>query len=209
MGKIACDYPAKTLPHLLMRWFSCPSELLEPYIPEKGTICDLGCGHGLTLHRLASFLPPEAMLSGFDIDKRKINFAQAFDHGRRIRFETKDITAELGLRDVTCLILNDVLHMLSFSNQEILLRRCFGYLARGGTLIIKEINAQASWKCRWAGLQAYFVRDVFHLTRGEGFYPQPAQSFTRMLENIGFEVKVFPAHKGYAYPHILYLGRKN
>jgi SAM-dependent methyltransferase len=161
------------------------------------------------LHRLASILPPEADLSGFDIDQEKIDLARAFDRGHRIRFETRDITAELGLREAACLILNDVLHMLSFPNQELLLRRSFGYLSRGGILIIKEINTEIPWKYRWAGIQAYFVRDVFRLTRGEGFHPQPSGSFTRLLRNIGFEVEMFPAHQGYMYPHVLYLCRKN
>ena len=208
MEEIARDNPVWTLPHLLVRWFSCPFELIEPYIPREGAICDLGCGHGLMLHRLASFLPSEAVLSGFDIDKKKIDFARAFDTGHRIRFETKDITTELALRDVACLILNDVLHMLSLPNQELLLRRCFDCLSQGGTLIIKEINAQVSWKSWWASIQAYFVRDIFHLTRGEGFYPQPPHVFIGILEGIGFKVKAFPVHKGYAYPHMIFLCRK-
>lgn len=208
MGKIVREYPVRTLPHLLVRWFSCPFELLEPHVPKQGVICDLGCGHGLMLHRLASFLPPEATLLGFDIDEKKVDFARACDGDYRIRFETRDILNVLDLRDVACLMLNDVLHMLSFSNQELLLRRCFDFLSREGILIIKEINVQASWKYRWAGIQAYMVRDIFHLTRGEGFYPREADFLTGMLERIGFRVEALPGHKGYPYPHVLYLCRK-
>jgi SAM-dependent methyltransferase len=209
MGKIARECPAEILPHLLVRWFSCPFELLERYVPRKGKVCDLGCGHGLMLHWLASFLAPETTLLGFDIDRKKIDFARAFGGDQRVQFEVKDITAGLDLHGAAGLILNDVLHMLSFSNQELLLRRCFGSLAPGGTLIIKEINAQVPWKLRWAGIQAYFVRDIFHLTRGEGFYPQTSRAFTGMLETIGFKVEAFPVHRGYAYPHMLYLCRKD
>ena len=208
MGTIARGYPAKILPHLFVRWFSCPFELIEPHVPRQGVICDLGCGHGLMLHRLASLLPPEATLLGFDIDKEKIGFARAFDHDHRIWFEARDILAALDLRDVTCLILNDVLHMLSYSHQELLLQRCFDCLAKEGVLILKEINAQASWKYWWAGIQAYFVKDVFRLTRGEGFHPRSVGCLTGLLEKIGFKVDVLPAHQGYPYPHMIFLCHK-
>lgn len=208
MGRIARECPAATLPHLLVRWFSCPFELLEPHIPRQGILCDLGCGHGLMLHRLASFLSPEAVLLGFDSDEKKIKFARAFDDGRRVTFERKDVSAGLGLSHVSCFLLNDVLHLIPFPEQEPLLRRCFDDLLEGGVLIFKEIDDQPPWKYRWTRIQEYFVNHIFCFTKGKGYYPRTASHLTSILEKIGFKVEVLPAHEKYPYSHIVLICRK-
>ncbi|MBU9889552.1 MAG: class I SAM-dependent methyltransferase [Candidatus Omnitrophica bacterium] len=206
--KIARECPVATLPHLLARWFSCPFERLEPYVPREGVIVDLGCGHGLMLRRLASLLPPETVLLGFDLDAKKIAFARHFDESQRVQYEVKDVASGPGLGHVSCLILNDVLHLLPFDAQERLLRRCFEDLAEGGVMILKEIDTRPSWKYAWAWVQEFAVNHLLALTRGRGLYYSAAPALTGRLEKIGFNVEALPVHQGYPYAHVIFLCRK-
>jgi SAM-dependent methyltransferase len=57
------------------------------------TLCEIGCGSGEILIRLASELPETTKLFGFDISKDAINLAMQKESDR-IKFELKDINAQ-------------------------------------------------------------------------------------------------------------------
>ncbi len=197
-----------TLVHLLVRWFSCPFELLEPLVPADGVVYDLGCGHGMMLKMLDSSLPDRVRLVGFDIDQDKIGFARILNSSGRTRYEVRDIMTGPDTRDASCIILNDVLHLVPYPDQDKLLCACHARLLSGGTLLIKEIDTLPAWKCHWAGIQETLVNDVFHLTRGKGLCYQGRAVLVEILERSGFQVSVIQAHNGYPYSHIIYQCKK-
>lgn len=195
--------------HLIVRWVSCPFELLEEHIPSAGTVYELGCGHGLFLHHLASVRSSPETLCGVDMDRRKISFAQALNASPRLKFEVQDITGALELAGVSVVVLNDVLHLLPFAEQEKLLQSCFRQLPSSGVLLVKEIGLSGSWKYRWTQVQEFFVNRVFRWTIGDGFYCRSPESMTGLLARTGFRVETLPAHRGYPYAHMIYVCRKD
>ncbi len=204
INDIARKFSRTVLCHLWVRWFSCPFESLKPYIPPQGVIYDLGCGHGLMLQMLDACLPENVTLAGFDIDQRKIDIAAGLNRSVRTSYNVRDITDDLGVCDLSGIILNDTLHLLGWSEQENLLRRCHDYLARRGVLLIKEIERRPAWKFHWSRFQEKLVNDVFHLTQGAGLYYRSRASWLEILGKTGFQVEVIPAHQGYPYSHIIY-----
>lgn len=99
--------------------------------------------------------------------------------------------------------------LIPFAEQEKLLRRCFNHLSEKGVLIIKEIDTHPLWKYFWHQFQETFVLKVFKLIQGKGLYCYSKQNYISLLEKIGYEVDVKDIHKGYPYPHILYICSKH
>ncbi|MBF0331171.1 MAG: methyltransferase domain-containing protein [Candidatus Omnitrophica bacterium] len=193
-----------TLLHLYVRWFSCPFERLLPYIPTRGAVYDLGCGHGILLKLLLSLTPGEACFIGVDIDADKIAIARTLNTSGRLRYEVKDIAIDPVLNGAKAVILNDVLHLISFADQRLLLQKCHEQLSPDGILLIKEIERSSSWKFRWAYFQEVLVNHVLQLTRGAGLYYSTRDGCVEALRKTGFEVEVVSAHRGYPYSHIIY-----
>ncbi len=192
----------------LIRRKTCPFGLIEQYIPRNGDIYDLGCGYGQFINFLSRFSYRNCEYTGFDIDNKRIEFALKNNFHPSVQFKKYDITGGLNIKEAGCITLIDALVFLPFYKQEEILSRCFGYLKKGGVLIIKDITNRPRFKYFWHQMQEFFVLYVFKLVRGEGIYCRSAESYKAMLEKIGFKVKVVPADKGYLYPHILYICHK-
>lgn len=208
-NKLRRKIPFATLVHLFFRWFSCPFEKLLPLLPGQGVVLDLGCGHGIMLQMADGLLSQDVKLIGFDIDVHKIDLAQVLNVSQRVSYKVCDITADAGIRDVSSVVLNDVLHLFVWSDQEELLRRCYHYLSPNGVLLIKEIEAHFSWKYYWTYFQELLVNHVFRLTYGRGLCYRTKDSLLEVLGKCGFQIDVIPAHKGYPYAHIIYCCHKN
>jgi len=57
-------------------------------------------------------------------------------------------------------------------------------------------------------LQETLAVKIIGFTLGSRFHFQSREKFTALLDRLGFDVEVVPQHKGYWYPHILYLAKK-
>src|SRR3989442_4582714 len=75
------------------RAFLSDLAVVERYVPKKGLIVDLGCGHGLFACVLREGSPTRRVL-GIDLDPRKIGVARAALRDTPwLRFEIRDILA--------------------------------------------------------------------------------------------------------------------
>ncbi len=185
----------------------CPLLPVEPHLPGGGRFLDLGCGNGLfaAILKLGS---PARRVAGFDLDEGKIELArQTFAGWEGMDFWKGDVVAsDYPAADVITII--DVLYLIPFEAQEAILRKCHAALPAGGLLAIKEMDDRPRWKARWNRMQETLAVKIIGFTLGSRFYFAGQREYVPLLERIGFEVQVVPLHKGYWYPHILYLARK-
>jgi 1-acyl-sn-glycerol-3-phosphate acyltransferase len=130
-------------------------DVFHKLAPTQGTILDLGCGYGFLCYML-QLLSADRIVSGVDYDEQKIETA---NHGylktEKLQFFCADVT-QFPLEKYDAIILSDVLHYLKATDQELLLKRCFGALNAGGKLIIREGNADMKERHKGTQLTEFF-----------------------------------------------------
>ena len=116
-------------------------EIYNQLIPREGEILDLGCGYGFISYMLM-FTSDGRRITGVDYDGEKIGVAEnCFSRNERISFTCQDVS-EFRILPKEGILLCDVLHYLDPRKQEALLRNCFSNLNHGGTILIREANAE-------------------------------------------------------------------
>jgi uncharacterized protein len=138
----------------------------EKLIPAKATILDLGCGYGFLPYML-QFMSDERIITGVDYDEDKIATA---NHGYlktdRLQFFCADVTA-FPLAKYDVIIISDVLHYLQAEAQEKLLINCFEALNAGGTLIIRDGNADLKERHKGTKLTEFFSVKLLKFNKSE------------------------------------------
>ena len=185
----------------------CPLLPIEPLLPRAGRVLDLGCGNGLfaAILKLGS---SARTITGFDLDEKKIESARAaFKDRPGMDFSVGDlIHSDYPAADIITII--DVLYLIPPDAKEAILRKCLAALPSGGVLAVKDMDTRPRWKYAWNMLQETLAVKIIGFTLGSRFHFQSREKFTALLDRLGFDVEVVPQHKGYWYPHILYLAKK-
>lgn len=191
--------------HLLGRWLLCPMPVIARHVPLEGTVVDLGCGHGLFAQLLARQAPARRVI-GLELDARKLEIA------RRAALPNLthclgDITqAEVGRADAVTIL--DVLYLISYGEQEKLIRLCADALAPGGRLILKDMAERPWWKARLNWLEEFLAVRLLNITLGGRFYFRPRADWIRLLASCGLDVETTMLDGGYYHPHVLFVGTK-
>ena len=180
---------------------------VEEYVPRRGFIVDLGCGHGLFANLLVEASPQRRVL-GMDLDDRKIAVARATVGERDgLRFEVADVVAVPPPRcDAVTIV--DVLYLLSAADQERVLRNAAAALAEGAPLIVKAQESRID--PRYAVTYAQEVVAVgLGLTRGsrQAFHFPSREEALEMFARTGFRADIVEM-PGRPYTDVLYLARR-
>jgi SAM-dependent methyltransferase len=185
----------------------CPLLAVEARLPDAGRILDLGCGNGF-FAGIMTLGSPRRTITGFDLDPKKIAVARETFKGRPgLEFSVGDLlAADYPAADIVTII--DVLYLIPFEAQEAILSKCRAALPRGGLLAVKDMDTRPRWKLAWNTMEETVAVKIIGFTLGERFYFQNREAFAALLRRVGFDVEIVPLHKGYWYPHILYLARK-
>jgi predicted TPR repeat methyltransferase len=185
----------------------CPLLPVEPFLPKRGRVLDLGCGNGLfaAILKLGS---EERRITGLDLDEGKIAVArEVFRAWPEDAFAVGDVvSAAYPAADIVTIV--DVLYLIPHAAQEEILRKSHAALPRGGLLALKEMDTRPRWKYLWNAFQETLAVKIIGFTLGGRFYFKSRAEMTALLERIGFEVETVRLDKGYGYPHILYIARK-
>jgi len=189
------------------RAFLSDLALVERYVPKRGFIVDLGCGHGLFANLLLEASPHRRVL-GLDIDARKIAVARGTIDGRDgLRFEVADIVRDTPPH-CDAITIVDVLYLLPPDNQERVLRNAAAALGEGGPAIVKAQERETSARYALTYVQELVSVSV-GFTRGSRhrfWFPSRAES-RAMFERAGFKLDVVEMQDR-PYTDVLYLGRK-
>ncbi len=210
LGRAVHRYRTAPLPVRLFvhgRAFLSDLAFVEQYVPRTGFIVDVGCGHGLfpCLLREAS---ERRRVLGQDLDQPKIATAsRAAGTTEGLRFEVADALTTVPPHCDGITIV-DVLYLLSFAEQEQVLRNAAAALAEGAPLIVKAQERRLG--ARYALTYGQELVTVsLGLTRGgRGRFSFPTrEEALAMFGRAGFKVEIVEMPKR-PYTDVLYLARR-
>ncbi len=189
------------------RAFLSDLAVVERYVPNKGFIVDLGCGHGLFACVLRESSPMRRVL-GIDLDPRKIEVARsAIQDTQWLRFEVGDIATDTPPKcDAVTIV--DVLYLLPFERQGQGLRNAGTALGEGAPLIVKAQERRRDPRYALTYAQEMIAVSL-RFTRGgrdRFFFPSREEALA-MFERAGFLVDVLEMPKR-PYTDVVYLARK-
>lgn len=129
--------------------------LFNSLMPRSGTITDIGCGYGFMAYMLG-FLSADRKITGIDYDGEKIEVANnCVSKTGQFIFISGDIT-QMKLEPSDAFILSDVLHYFPPVQQRELVQKCIQNLNPGGTLIIRDGNAEMKTRHKGTRLTEFF-----------------------------------------------------
>lgn len=190
------------------RAFLSDMALIERFVPRKGFIVDLGCGHGLFACLLRETSDTRRVL-GIDLDAKKIEIARvAIEDTQWLRFEVGDIVAQPPPKCDTVTIV-DVLYLLPFEEQERVLRNAASALGEAGPLIVKAQERRADPRYAVTYAQEVVTVTLLGRTRGgrERFFFPTREEALAMFARCGFVVEVEEMPRR-PYTDVIYLARK-
>lgn len=195
----------------LIRSALCPFDQIETYVPKKGKILDLGCGHGIFCRLLIKRSPSRRVL-GIDPQLAKINIATRAVNGmKNIEFK-KGVLEDITKFKFDCITIIDVLYLLSPSKKTTLLKRVKKLLKPKGYLVLVEVSSKPSFLYNLIKLEEYIMVKIFQYTYSDtkNLYFQSDNNYLKLLKKTGFKNIRFKKIQGLSpYPkHILFLGYK-
>src|SRR5262249_52331046 len=201
--------PLKERLFVRARLFSAPLGAIAERCPV-GRILDVGCGHGALIALLAG--EPGRTVLGIDPDSRKIAWAKA-GPGRPAHVSLRQATGD-DLRPeleghFDAVAVADVLYLLPTEAWGNFAECCRRLLKSGGLLLLKEAEANGSWKHFKCLAQEQVMVRLLRRTRGSGGLTlQPRRFIEQLLKQRGFAVEeVIDLSAGYTTPHMLYVAR--
>ncbi|MCX7619512.1 MAG: class I SAM-dependent methyltransferase [Acidimicrobiales bacterium] len=206
------DAPRADRFHVWFRWLTCPFPAVERQLPRRGTILEVGCGHGV-FSCFAALASSGRRVTGVDIDCDKISMANAaVDRagGSQPLAEFWCLPlAELDPdRRFDAVVIIDVLYLLSSDARTQLLAEAIRRLEPGGTLVVKEADRRPRWKAAVTVTQELVSTRVLRITEGERVEFAPSDEFDRQLRDAGLVTTVIRADRGYVHPHVVIVGHR-
>lgn len=185
------------------RLASAPLEELAAQTPH-GHVVDLGCGHGLLTALLAA--DTQRTVLGIDTDERKIELAR-HSAGRLPNVTFRVATPEqLGERaEFDAAVIADVLYLLPLPHWRSFLTAAHRLLKPRGQLLLKEAEADGSWRHRKTLLQEAVMVKLLGKTRDSGGLAfQTRDTLEAEVKAAGFSIKTITSMgAGYTTPHVL------
>lgn len=158
----------------------------EKTLPKNGKITDVGCGYGF-LSLMLSFSGKEREIAGVDYDEEKIAVAaNTASRSEKVTFVHADVT-RYDFPPSDAFIINDVLHYLLPEEQVRLIELCANKLNPGGTMIIRD--ADADLKKRHLGTrytEFFSTNSGFNKTKAEGLHFTSSSLIKTTLDKFHF-----------------------
>ena len=191
--------------HVKARLKACPWDLILKYFPDGKMLIDVGCGHGLFIHILAEHNKNYESFLGLDLSKEKIEVAKSTADSK-MTFLNEDIYKRDIKADVVSIL--DVLYLIPFAEQELILEYIFNKLPHGGYLVIKEIATRPKWKYCWNYFEEWVMVHLLRKTLGSSFFFRSEENYNSLLKSLGFSTSTYKIDSGYIHSHILYVCKK-
>lgn len=189
-------------------------------LPPNGTIVDLGCGRGLPFSLLAAARdlsddPARPVdwpvhhgpwaLRGVEVNsalartaRRALRGIATIERGDMVRKPVPPCRAALLL---------DVLHHLSYPDQESVLARVHSALEPGGALLIRETDAGAGWRFRLTRAADRIAGIRRWRFAGRHRY-RSLEEWAELLEALGYRTRIVPVAETRWYADLLIEARR-
>jgi 2-polyprenyl-3-methyl-5-hydroxy-6-metoxy-1,4-benzoquinol methylase len=173
--------------------------VMDLLLPAEGRLLDVGCGFGLWTAYFSA-MEPARRIVGLDRSARRVELA------RRVCAKTKaEASFVVGdVRDAApegpfagAYVL-DVLHHVPAADQVAVLEKLTAKLERGGVLVIKDITTEPR-----VGLAFTTVLDRAMVGFDEPLSYRHHDEWRRLLETMGFAVRVVRVPDVLPYPHVV------
>ncbi len=172
------------------------------YLPDEGTILDIGCGFGLFSLYYAQVLPA-ASFRGLDLDARRI--AIATEAARRLGLvntayavgDARGFRASGGEHAAAYML--DIVHHVPSETVGPILAELHKAIRPGGRLIVKDVDTQPAYK-RWFT----HALDLL-MSPGGVIHYWPAGELQALLQRTGFRVYRHLMVDFLPYPHVLFV----
>lgn len=185
---------------------------------QSTRVLDLGCGRGLlaawflAAEKLAATgiwqpgtnVPKGITFHGVDLNADACtvgNRALQPLHGKQLSLAKGDM-CQADLHGYDAITLLDVLHYITFAQQEALLDRLRAALAPGGQLIIRVGNTGGGWRFRFSQWVDIAVAHA-HGHRIRRLYCRPQNDWVEALQLRGFAVTMQPMSEGTPFANVL------
>lgn len=200
--------PLTTRAHVVARALSCPFGPLIDRFPTRGTLLDVGCGHGLLINLLARDPSRCGLrLVGIDHDAAKIERARRTALSG-VDFSTRALNS-LSTAAFDAVSIVDVLYTVKRQVWGEILGGCFRALRPGGRLIVKEVADRPRWKY-WAIMaQETLSVTLFGITKGDRPHFEAPGAYRQAIVAAGFGmVEELPLKSANWISHYLFVARK-
>lgn len=178
-----------------LRSLILPLDEIDNAIPLKGKIIDLGCGQGV----ISNYLASKKRRTVIGIDKNVSRLSRSPQ--KNLFFKKGDIT-NISIKNVDGVIISDVLHHLSVTNQKILLKKTSTGLNKNGVLVVKEIDTEEFVRSKLSRVWDYLLypKDDIHFSR--------TTDMKRLLLKLGFKVTILRPSRLFPGSTTLYVCKK-
>lgn len=189
--------------YVTMKLSSDPIVGLLAALGPLGRLVDAGAGRG-QLGLLLLELGAVSELLAFDWDERKVTAARRAARGEA-RVEQGSLSNwDFGEADTVLLV--DVLHYLSPGDQDAVLARAARSLARGGRLLVREVDARPGLATLLTTLPEW-IGTGLRYNRGAQLAFRPAHELVSVLTGCGLDCEVRPAAEGTPLANVLIIAQ--
>lgn len=186
-----------------------PFEKLEKFIPRKGKILDIGCGHGTFVVLLAKKSKAREVI-GTDPSEEKIRQAKQIGIGiKNLKFYHGYLN-NVRSKKFDCVVISDVLYLLPEKQKLSLLKLAKKKLSKEGVLILKEIENKDGVINKLISFEEFLMTKIFKLTYSQyrkTYFPKVTE-YKSLLKKSGFKsIKTFRLKGILPYPHIVFVAK--
>lgn len=175
-----------------IRTLMCPFDKIEPYVPAKGQILDVGCGHGTFPYLLAK-QSRFRNITGIDPSKAKITLAKNnYKKIKNLQFNQKDIF-QIKNKHFDSISIIDVLYLFPDSEKLRFLKQARSLLNKKGKLILKVNGKEPYFLYLLVLLEEFLMVSLLKYTHSEynsKLYFSDKYTYRKLLKQSGFKIEV-------------------
>jgi 2-polyprenyl-6-hydroxyphenyl methylase/3-demethylubiquinone-9 3-methyltransferase len=192
----------------LIRKLTCNFEEIEKYIPKKGNVIDIGCGHGI-FSKMLSEKSSHRKVLGIDPSPEKIKRAKKNTTGiKNLQFKNTYLD-NINIKFDTAVVI-DIIYLLPMKEKEVFLKNIAKILSKNGTLILVINGTEPYWMHKLLVLQEGIMHKMLKITFSDydRTYFENKRETRFLLRNSGFRVlKIRNIKSILPYPHILFVAK--
>ena len=189
-----------------IRQLTCDFNKIENFVPKKGTILDVGCGHGIFSKLLADTSEKRIVL-GIDPSAAKISKALSnYRKTKKLTFK-KAYIYEITNNKFDVITIIDVMYLLPEKEKLLMLVNTKRLLKKSGSLILVINGKKPILIHKVLQIQEYIMTTLlkFTYTDFRKVYFEDRNKYIKLLDNAGFEVIQEEYIKSFLpYPHVLF-----